>query len=168
MFFQTRHNYLAKYLQILTVSIDSYYYGKFVFASLNIVLYNVFSSHGPELYGTEPLSYYLYNLFLNFNVAFLLSLCSVVTLLVSLFVTSKGWQLFTDSSLMIFVGSFLAKRKPEHKSILLNCSPLSVVLYLFSSSTQRRTVHVPCVSVDFTGSITCLVQYSANSDGSIA
>lgn len=38
-----------------------------MFASLNIVLYNVFSSNGPELYGTEPFYYYLINLFLNFN-----------------------------------------------------------------------------------------------------
>lgn len=30
---------------------DSYYYGKLVVAPLNIVLYNVFTSHGPDLYG---------------------------------------------------------------------------------------------------------------------
>ncbi|ERE77083.1 alpha-1,2-mannosyltransferase ALG9 [Cricetulus griseus] len=32
------------------VVIDSYYYGKLVIAPLNIVLYNVFTSHGPDLY----------------------------------------------------------------------------------------------------------------------
>jgi hypothetical protein len=32
--------------------------------------YNVFTSHGPDLYGTEPASYYLLNGLLNFNVAF--------------------------------------------------------------------------------------------------
>lgn len=53
--------------QILTILVDSYYYGKVVFANLNIVLYNVFSSNGPELYGTEPFYYYMINLFLNFN-----------------------------------------------------------------------------------------------------
>ena len=31
--------------------IDSYYYGKLVVAPLNIVLYNVFTPHGPDLYG---------------------------------------------------------------------------------------------------------------------
>ncbi|XP_070932044.1 alpha-1,2-mannosyltransferase ALG9 isoform X3 [Macaca nemestrina] len=32
------------------VVIDSYYYGKLVIAPLNIVLYNVFTPHGPDLY----------------------------------------------------------------------------------------------------------------------
>ncbi|KAM6107695.1 alpha-1,2-mannosyltransferase ALG9 isoform 2-T2 [Pterocles gutturalis] len=32
------------------VVVDSYYYGKLVVAPLNIVAYNVFTSHGPDLY----------------------------------------------------------------------------------------------------------------------
>ena len=32
--------------------------------------YNVFSSHGPDLYGTEPASFYLLNGLLNFNLVF--------------------------------------------------------------------------------------------------
>lgn len=54
--------------------IDSYYYDRPVFASLNIVWYNVFTSHGPDLYGTEPASFYLMNGFLNFNFIFLFAL----------------------------------------------------------------------------------------------
>ncbi|KAK6735534.1 hypothetical protein RB195_018628 [Necator americanus] len=42
-------------------------------APLNIVLYNVFSEHGPDLYGTEPISFYLKNLILNWNIVALLS-----------------------------------------------------------------------------------------------
>ncbi|VDM57099.1 unnamed protein product [Angiostrongylus costaricensis] len=38
-------------------------------APLNIVLYNVFSEHGPDLYGVEPLMYYVKNLALNWNIA---------------------------------------------------------------------------------------------------
>lgn len=49
---------------------DSYYYGRPVLAPLNIIKYNVFTSHGPDLYGTEPASYYLLNGLLNFNLAF--------------------------------------------------------------------------------------------------
>ncbi|KAH3807838.1 alpha-1,2-mannosyltransferase ALG9-like isoform X2 [Dreissena polymorpha] len=59
------------------VQIDQHYYGKLVVAPLNIVLYNVFSQHGPDLYGTEPLSYYILNGLLNFNVAFPLALISL-------------------------------------------------------------------------------------------
>ncbi|XP_066586375.1 alpha-1,2-mannosyltransferase ALG9 isoform X2 [Prorops nasuta] len=56
---------------IPVVWIDSVYFGKLVVAPLNIILYNVFTSHGPDLYGTEPFSYYFVNLFLNFNFVFL-------------------------------------------------------------------------------------------------
>ncbi|XP_077062581.1 alpha-1,2-mannosyltransferase ALG9 isoform X1 [Siphateles boraxobius] len=59
------------------VGIDSYYYGKLVIAPLNIILYNVFTPHGPDLYGTEPWHYYFVNGFLNFNIVFLLALFSL-------------------------------------------------------------------------------------------
>ncbi|XP_053308593.1 alpha-1,2-mannosyltransferase ALG9 isoform X2 [Spea bombifrons] len=55
-------------------AIDSYYYGKLVIAPLNIVLYNVFTNHGPDLYGTEPWTFYFINGFLNFNVVFVMAL----------------------------------------------------------------------------------------------
>ena len=59
------------------VLVDSYYYGKPVAASLNIVLYNVFTSHGPDLYGTEPWTYYLLNGVLNMNIMFPAALVSL-------------------------------------------------------------------------------------------
>ena len=58
----------------LQIPVDSLFYGKLVIASLNIVKYNVLSDHGPDLYGTEPWTYYLFNGLLNFNVAFILAL----------------------------------------------------------------------------------------------
>lgn len=59
------------------VYIDFLYYGKLLIAPLNIILYNVFTSHGPDLYGVEPFSYYIINGFLNFNIVFLLALVSI-------------------------------------------------------------------------------------------
>lgn len=50
------------------VVIDSLIYGRLVVAPYNIVKYNVLSGAGPELYGTEPFSFYLINGLLNFNV----------------------------------------------------------------------------------------------------
>ena len=38
-------------LQLPVVQIDQFYYGKLVVAPLNIVMYNVFTDHGPDLYG---------------------------------------------------------------------------------------------------------------------
>lgn len=65
--------------------IDSTYFGKITFAPLNIILYNVFSAHGPDLYGTEPLTFYLLNGFLNFNVIWLLALVTPLLLLLGYF-----------------------------------------------------------------------------------
>ena len=52
-------------------AMDTDYYGKLVSAPFNIVKYNVFTSHGPDLYGTEPWHFYFINAFLNFNIAFI-------------------------------------------------------------------------------------------------
>eukprot|EP00096_Caligus_rogercresseyi_P013813 TRINITY_DN6412_c0_g1_i1.p1 TRINITY_DN6412_c0_g1~~TRINITY_DN6412_c0_g1_i1.p1 ORF type:complete len:577 (-),score=53.78 TRINITY_DN6412_c0_g1_i1:48-1778(-) len=72
------------------IVIDWVYYGKPVFAPLNIVLYNIFTSHGPDLYGTEPWYFYILNGFLNFNVVFLLSLFVVpIGLIAKLFSSSS-------------------------------------------------------------------------------
>ncbi|XP_036345185.1 LOW QUALITY PROTEIN: alpha-1,2-mannosyltransferase ALG9-like [Rhagoletis pomonella] len=67
------------------VAIDSTYFGKLVIAPLNLVIYNVFTSHGPNIFGTEPLKYYLFNGFLNFNVIWLLSLITPVMLVIDHF-----------------------------------------------------------------------------------
>lgn len=63
------------------VFIDSYYYGRLTIAPLNIVLYNVFSKNGPQLYGVEPWTYYFFNGFLNFNVVFIMAFISLLILI---------------------------------------------------------------------------------------
>ena len=62
--------------QVLLVStvIDAWYYRIWTIVPLNIVLYNVFSDHGPDLFGTEPWIYYFKNLALNYNLLFPLAL----------------------------------------------------------------------------------------------
>lgn len=67
-------------LQIPLIGFDSCYYGKFVLAPWNIVKYNIFSSHGPNLYGTEPWTFYFLNGILNFNIAFVLTFLAPVLL----------------------------------------------------------------------------------------
>ncbi|BEI92503.1 uncharacterized protein CcaverHIS019_0501310 [Cutaneotrichosporon cavernicola] len=66
-----------------TFAVDSWAYGRFTFPSLNIVLYNVFGENGPDLYGTEPFSYYFKNLFLNFNFFLPLALIALPALVVT-------------------------------------------------------------------------------------
>ncbi|KAK0536430.1 mannosyltransferase [Tilletia horrida] len=63
----------------VTTVIDSLAYGRFTVVSLGIVIYNVLSAKrgaGPELYGTEPASYYFANLGLAFNLILPLALFS--------------------------------------------------------------------------------------------
>lgn len=64
----------AALLLVPMVTVDSSYYDRLVLAPLNLLCYNVFSSHGPNLYGTEPWHFYFVNGFLNFNFAFPLAL----------------------------------------------------------------------------------------------
>lgn len=72
-FFKNALLYGAMY-GVPIVLIDSLYFGTFTVAALNIIRYNVFTSHGPNLYGVEPIMFYVKNLFLNHNITLLLSL----------------------------------------------------------------------------------------------
>ncbi|EMC95655.1 glycosyltransferase family 22 protein [Baudoinia panamericana UAMH 10762] len=74
----------------LQVSVDGFFYKKLLLVPLNIVTYNIFSSKGPELYGTEPWHFYLRNLFLNFHVWLLLALSAMPLVLAQHFFRTKG------------------------------------------------------------------------------
>lgn len=68
------------------ILLDSSYFGKLVMAPVNIVLYNVFKKDGgPNLYGTEPFTFYIFNGFLNFNIIWLLALFTPIAVLVGHF-----------------------------------------------------------------------------------
>ncbi|CAI2342518.1 unnamed protein product [Caenorhabditis sp. 36 PRJEB53466] len=57
---------------VVQMLVDSYYFGKTVVAPYNIFAYNILSGPGSQLYGTAPRSYYIKNMFLNWNVASIL------------------------------------------------------------------------------------------------
>lgn len=59
-----------RFFQAPLIQIDSSYYGKLTIAPWNIVKYNIFTSHGPNLYGTSPWYFYVLNGILNFNITF--------------------------------------------------------------------------------------------------
>jgi alpha-1,2-mannosyltransferase len=69
--------------QVPIIAVDSFAYGRLTFPALNIVLYNLFSSAGPALYGTEPTSFYLVNLVLNYNLLLPLALLSLPALAIT-------------------------------------------------------------------------------------
>lgn len=71
---------------ILFLAFDSLFYRKFEIVPWHIIAYNVLRNNSL-LYGTEPASFFIKNLALNFNVALPLCLVSL-PLIVSLFVSS--------------------------------------------------------------------------------
>ncbi|KAK2738346.1 mannosyltransferase [Myotisia sp. PD_48] len=69
---------VANCLKVLcgVVLVDSLFYRKLVFVPWNIIAYNVFggAGKGPNIFGTEPPTFYFKNLLLNFNLWSLLAL----------------------------------------------------------------------------------------------
>ncbi|EJF67085.1 asparagine-linked glycosylation 9 protein isoform a [Dichomitus squalens LYAD-421 SS1] len=76
---------IAALLFIPVVAIDTLFYNKLSVVPWNIVKYNVFpdAQRGPELYGTEPVHFYLANLLLNFNVLVPFAFAALPALLVT-------------------------------------------------------------------------------------
>ncbi|XP_058130276.1 alpha-1,2-mannosyltransferase ALG9 [Anopheles ziemanni] len=113
-FFMKNAIFFGLLFAIPIVLIDSAYFGRLTMAALNIVRYNVFTSHGPDLYGVEPASFYFKNLFLNHNVAFFLALLYPVGVLIS-----KAF------------GMKSAKSRLSHTGALWKLSPLFLWLAVF-------------------------------------
>ncbi|OKL64308.1 hypothetical protein UA08_00919 [Talaromyces atroroseus] len=67
----------------LEVAVDSIFFQRFAMVPWNIVAYNVFGGEGkgPNIFGTEPWTFYIRNLLLNFNVWFILAV-SIAPLLI--------------------------------------------------------------------------------------
>ncbi|GBB88318.1 hypothetical protein RclHR1_14890008 [Rhizophagus clarus] len=67
------------------VLIDYCYYREVTIVPLNIIMYNVFGGKdkGPDIYGTEPWSFYFMNGFLNFNFLFIMALMSIPGLILT-------------------------------------------------------------------------------------
>ena len=66
----------------------------------NIIRYNIFggSERGPELYGTEPWSFYFKNLMLNFNHVPGLALFSIPALVITYFVDRHRLGSYTPTA----------------------------------------------------------------------
>ncbi|CUA67499.1 alpha-1,2-mannosyltransferase [Rhizoctonia solani] len=89
---------VAASLFIPVTLIDTYAYGRLTLTPWNIVRYNIFSGssgRSPNLYGTEPWYYYIFNLILNFNILAPLALGSLPALLVTKRFDSKRLGVFS-------------------------------------------------------------------------
>ena len=133
------------------IAIDSLFYGKFVFAAFNIFSYNVAAvdeHRGSHLYGTAPISFYLLNLFLNFNVAmamacigifsgtFLPSRCFVATEYIK---TAKMPSLVLVSTLLVWLAVFFPQAHKEER-FLYPVYPLICVISAIGIETITSLV----------------------------
>ncbi|KAI1100657.1 glycosyltransferase family 22 protein [Jackrogersella minutella] len=88
-------------------AINSFFYKKIEVVSWNIVKYNIFSSTGgPNLYGTEPWTFYFRNLAINFNIWFVLALLSLPLFLAQKIVSSKQHGFQSGIRTIVFLSPF--------------------------------------------------------------
>lgn len=69
--------------QAFAFGIDSFIYGRTTLVPWNIIRYNVLSAHNPNLYGTSPWYYYIFNNILNFNIILPLAFLSLPLLAIT-------------------------------------------------------------------------------------
>lgn len=92
---------------VLDTAVNTFFYHKVEFVAWNIVKYNVFSSSGgPDLYGTEPWTFYVKNLLLNFNIWFVLALLSLPLFLAQKLIGSSKKGLVSGMRAIVFLLPF--------------------------------------------------------------
>lgn len=99
---------------VLSYLVDSYYYNSYsVYPNFNIVYYNSFNQ-GDKLYGVESAAYYVKNLFLNLQYAWLLLLLYPLVLIVSYLgrsrhnnINSEGKVEYYSSDIMVIYVSVM-------------------------------------------------------------
>ncbi len=87
--------------------INSFFYKKPEIVSWNIVKYNIFSSTGgPDLYGTEPWTFYFKNLLLNFNLWFVLALLALPLFLLQKILSRANTSFQSGLRTVVFLSPF--------------------------------------------------------------
>ncbi|CAG7719441.1 unnamed protein product [Allacma fusca] len=129
------------------VVIDSSYYGKMMIAPWNIVMYNIFSSKGPDLYGTEPWTYYFINGILNFNVMFIATLMAPVAVLFSLYANQNLKQkIVIISTVYLWLTVFILQPHKEER-FLFPIYPLIPVCGAIAIDCSQKILDIVCSKI---------------------
>lgn len=87
--------------------INTFFYKKIEVIPWNIIKYNIFSSSGgPNLYGTEPWTFYFKNLALNFNIWFILALASLPLFILQKLIAPSGRGFQSGLRTIVFLAPF--------------------------------------------------------------
>ncbi|POS85074.1 hypothetical protein EPUL_002878, partial [Erysiphe pulchra] len=137
------------------ILISGLFYRRLVIVPLNIVLYNVLSGPGPNLYGTESWHFYIRNLFLNFNIWFLLAIISLPLYVLQKAISHdnqsvknkvRGITLLTPFYLWLIIFSSQPHKEerfmyPAYPSLVLNAAvSLHLLLAAFGNLASKRLV----------------------------
>ncbi|KAI1073471.1 Alg9-like mannosyltransferase [Whalleya microplaca] len=97
----------ALLLVVGDAAINTFFYKKLEVVAWNIVKYNIFSSTGgPNLYGTEPWTFYFRNLAINFNMWFVLALLSLPLFLIQKAISTKHNGFQSGLRTIVFLSPF--------------------------------------------------------------
>ncbi|RYP47147.1 hypothetical protein DL768_006757 [Monosporascus sp. mg162] len=146
----------AVLLQVADTAVNTFFYKKLVTVPWNIVKYNIFSSTGgPDLYGTEPWTFYFRNLLINFNVWFVLALLSLPLFFLQKAFSTKSHGFQSGLRTVVFLSPFymwlgiftLQPHKeerfmyPAYPFIALNAAlALHIILNAFGNSDPKTLV----------------------------
>lgn len=120
---------------------DSYFYGKPTLAPLNIIRYNIFppAGAGPQLYGTEPFSFYVTNLILNLT--FLPALALLLPFLFPFLTLKKGVErIIYLSPPYLWLAVFLCQPHKEERFL----APIYPSLALAAAVAVADIAHILC------------------------
>jgi alpha-1,2-mannosyltransferase len=112
---------LTVVIQAVVMRVDVQYYGRWVSPTWNIFSYNAGSS-GDELYGVEPVSFYVKNLFLNLNFVAVLGLVALPVKLLSN--RQQDWNIITMLSCMYVWLAITVPRPHKEERFLFPIYPV--------------------------------------------
>ncbi|KAJ3567429.1 hypothetical protein NPX13_g6768 [Xylaria arbuscula] len=137
-------------------AINSFFYRKYEIVPWNIVKYNIFSSTGgPDLYGTEPWTFYFRNLLINFNIWFVLALASLPLFLLQKVLSTNMHSFQSGLRTIVFLAPFymwlgiftLQRHKeerfmyPAYPFLALNAAlAFHIILSAFGNSDPKTLV----------------------------
>lgn len=155
LFFQCACLSALVILAIMT-PVDTFYFHKLVIAPLNHVLYNVFPKKGAgsELFGIEPLIFYVLNLILNFHIAAVLFALFPITLLACAafkatihMSTTQLWTRFIYLSPAYLCVAVFASQPHKEERFLVPCYPFIALAAAASFVDNVRLLSTTLLSI---------------------
>ncbi|OJJ50011.1 hypothetical protein ASPZODRAFT_149450 [Penicilliopsis zonata CBS 506.65] len=137
-------------------AVTSAFFQRFAFVPWNIVAYNVFGGQdrGPDIFGTEPWTFYIRNLLLNFNVWFIMAMLAAPFLVLQALFRSKATSQRTPlrsltlvAPFYLWLGIFTVQPHkeerfmyPAYPFLALNAAITMHLILIFLSSTNPKEI----------------------------